>query len=497
MVAFPRMLTPFQGREALVTTIVDRLTNPAVRLLTLTGPGGVGKTRLALHSAEIASANFAEGMLFVPLATVFDPALVLPAIAKELGLAHGDERPLFDRMVERLATRQILLVLDNLEQVLSASLQISRLLRATHAVTVLATSRSLLNIDGEQELVIPPLTTPTHAKPGQPVAESEGVHFFLDRARAANPNLTLSPESALAVDEIVRRLDGLPLALELAAARTKVLSPQALLVRIVRKVDVLTGGPTDRPARQRTMRDAIAWSYELLSSDEQRLFRSLAVFRGGFTLDDATAALADSADPSHSSLDILDGVTALVNQSLLTTNDRDGDEVRFRMLETIREFGLEQLALQGEADMVQTRFAEHWTAMAEDSWSHAAELVALNQALAPLERNHDNVRAALDWLEIHDIAGAAKLAGALSWLWYLHGHHAEALRRLRRLLALPESAIPESLKPRLVSRGRVECTFSGRHTGSNSLSGGSTGSVAKGRKSVGNRVHTTRARCYR
>jgi predicted ATPase len=461
LVALPRRLTPFFGREALVERVVERVQDPGVRLLTLTGPGGVGKTRLALHVAQIARPAFADGTSFVSLAPVVDPALVLSEIGRGLGLTDGGERPIDERLADALSGRRVLLVLDNLEQVISVAPRIAELLRATDGVTVLATSRAPLHLDGEHELAVPPLTVPGWSRDGAAsTAESEAVRFFLERARAVNPNLVLTPSGSDAVGAIVRRLDGLPLALELAAARTKVLSPEALLVRLERQLHVLTGGPQDRPERQRTMRDAIAWSYGLLDAAERALFRSLSVFRGGFSLEDAEAVLADG-EPSEGGIDLLDGVTALVDQSLLVATDHDDGEVRFRMLETIREFGLEQLGVAGEAETTQRRFAEHWRALAEESWAHTAELDDLSRALAPLERNHDNVRAAHDWLEAHDPAGAADLAGSLSWFWYVKGHHAEALRRLRRLLAMPESDVPLARRPRLLLAAGWSSHFQG------------------------------------
>jgi predicted ATPase len=462
LVALPRRLTPFLGREALVERVVKRIREPGLRLLTLTGPGGVGKTRLALQVAQVARDDFVDGTCFVSLAPVVDPALVLPEIGRSLGVTEGGDRPIEERLADALGGRRLLLVIDNLEQVLPAAPVLAELLRSTDGITILATSRAPLRIDGEHELAVPPLTIPARGRNGAlSTVETEAVRFFLERARAVNPTLELTPSGAAAVSAIVRRLDGLPLALELAAARTKVLTPEALLVRLERQLHVLTGGPQDRPARQRTMRDTIAWSYGLLEDAEQALFRSLAVFRGGFSLEDAEAVLAGGEGTSAADIDILNGVEALVDQSLLTAADGDDGQVRFRMLETIREFGLEQLAAAGDADAMQARFARHWRALAEESWSHTAELAALNRALAPLDRNHDNIRAALDWLEEHDPAGAAELAGSLSWFWYVKGHHQEALRRLRRLLAMSEADVPPVSRPRLLLAAGWSSHFQG------------------------------------
>ena len=449
LVVLPRRLTPFLGREALVERVATCIADPETRLLTLTGPGGVGKTRLALRVAELIGPTFPDGIHFVSLAAVVDPALVLPAIGRAIGLADGGDRPISERLADALTGRRTLIVLDNLEQVLPAAREIADLLRATAELSIIATSRAPLHIEGEQELAVSPLALPSKRARGLTAgAESEGVELFVDRARWVQPNFVLTDANVEAVREIVRRLDGLPLALELAAARIKVLTPESLLTRLERQLFVLTGGSQDRPERQRTMRDAIAWSYGLLDAAEQRLFRRLAIFRGGFTLEDADAILAGLEGSDE--LDILDGVSSLVDQSLLVASDGDEEEHRFRMLGTIREFGMEQLAAAGEMAEVQRRFAAHWTAMGEITWTRTAELETLNRSLRPLEANIDNIRAALDWMEQHDPATAARLAGGLSWFWYLRGHHAEALRRVRRLLAFPESVVPRVLRPRLL-----------------------------------------------
>jgi DNA-binding CsgD family transcriptional regulator len=264
---------------------------------------------------------------------------------------------------------------------------------------------------------------------------------------------------AAAVADICRRLDGMPLALELAAARTKVLNPDDLLARLERKLHLLTGGRTDSPARQRTMRDAIAWSYGFLDDGHQALFRRLAVFRGGFSVAVAEEIFGDGAVP----VDILDGLEQLVDQSLLARDERAAGESRLLMLETIREFGLEQIALHGEETAVYGGIAAYWRTLAEATWEDAQNLESLNRSLDLLETNHDSIRAALDWLEAKDPAAAIDLAGALFWLWYVHGHHAEALHRLKKLLAAPPQDAPIRALARALVAAAAFAQFQIRH----------------------------------
>jgi predicted ATPase len=343
----PVPVSSFVGREQEADAVLALLRQPGVRLVTLTGPGGVGKTRLAIRSAETASNDdFIDGATFVPLAMVVDPAHVVPTIARTLGIRETGKRPLIDRLGDVLRDRHLLLVLDNFEQVIDAAPLMIGLLEACPRFTILATSRAPLNVSGEHVLTIQPLALPAaHSRVSVERAErSEAIRLFVARTRAARHEFSMTEDNASVVAEIVRRLDGLPLAIELAAARIAHLTPSALLARLESRLPLLTGGARDLPDRQRTMAATIAWSHDLLSADEQTLFRRLAVFAGGFTLDAADAVGAegevasgsrkaeDNNSPAFrlppSAVNVLDGVASLVNDSLLRQESGPDGEPR-------------------------------------------------------------------------------------------------------------------------------------------------------------------------
>ncbi len=433
LASLPVPLTPLVGREREVAEVMERLGHPGVRLLTLTGPGGTGKTRLAIRVAEELQGDFADGVAFVGLAPITDPALVLPTVAQVLGVREGGDRPLAAQLADVLRKRDVLLVLDNVEHVVEAAAQIADLLAAIPRLRVLATSRVPLRLSAEHRLLVPPLSLPA---PGasrsiEELVKAEAVSLFVDRAKAVRPDFTLTPANVDAVTAICARLDGLPLAIELAAARIGVLPPHALLSHLEQRLALLTGGPRDAPARQRTMGDTIAWSHDLLTSQDQTLFRRLAVFVGGFTLE-AAEVVASGISACH----VLDGISSLVESSLLRQDELAAGVPRFGMLETVREYGPEQLTASGESDAVHDRHASWFVAVAEQA---DPLLLRPDQetTLEHLETELSNLRAALDWLETTEKAEpAVRLAGALRWFWLIRGDYREGIDRLERALGL-------------------------------------------------------------
>jgi predicted ATPase/class 3 adenylate cyclase len=437
---FPTTLTPFLGRGALVTAVSDLLRRQVVRLVTLTGPGGTGKTRLAMRVAEELADDFADGVVFVDLAPLRDPALVLSAVATELGLREGEGRSLDDVVRGYLRERRTLLLLDNFEHLLAAASVVTGFLAAGPDVKVLVTSREPLHVRGEREYPIPSLALPAAVEMGDLAAleANEAVALFIDRARAVRPDVVLSRENAATVAAICSQLDGLPLAIELAAARVKVLPPSALLARLERRLPLLTGGTRDAPERQRTLRDAIAWSYDLLRPDEQRLFRSLGVFVGGWTFEAAEAVANGDGD-----LDVLEGLTSLVDKSLVQLDER-GPQPRYRVLETLREFAQEELRLDPD-DEAETRRA-HAAFYADLAITARRGLsTGVVADVARVGEDLDNLRATLDWLlDSGDAETALRVAGgSLGFYWLAAGGQlTEGRAWLDRALREGEHASP-------------------------------------------------------
>jgi predicted ATPase/class 3 adenylate cyclase len=444
----PTHATPLLGRERELEAARERLLRQDVRLLTLVGPGGTGKSRLGLQLAADLSDRFEDGVFFVALAPISDPDLVPSTVAQTLGVRDGGGRPVLDSLKEYLRDKQLLLLLDNFEQILAAAPVVSDLLNGAPRVKILVTSRSALQVRGEHEYAVPPLALPDARSPATPdvLSQYSAVALFIERAAAIKPDFAVTNENALAVAEICHRLDGLPLAIELAAARIRFLSPQAILSRLERRLPLLTGGARDLPARQQTLRSAIAWSYDLLTAEEQALFRRLAIFVGGCTFEAAEAVC--NADGSLR-IDVLDGIGSLVAQSLLLEIG-SGDEPRFGMLETIREYGLEMLEAAGEAADVQELHAAHYLALATAS-------PRVPEGLDRVERDHDNLRAALQWLVEHgETERALRLAYALNGLWAIRGYLTEGRDRLARALALPAAqARAETRAAALDAAGRL------------------------------------------
>jgi predicted ATPase/class 3 adenylate cyclase/Tfp pilus assembly protein PilF len=450
----PLQPTPLIGREKEVSEVRDLLSAEATRLLTLTGPGGIGKTRLALQAAADLLEDFPDGTFFSQLATLTEAELLLPAVAETLEVRETGEQPLEERLKDYLGERQLLLLLDNFEQVLGAAPAVTELLAVAPALKVLATSRAPLGLYGEHEYPVPPLTLPDLKRPPplERLTQYEAVGLFVERARALKPDFSITNESAPAVAEICVRLDGLPLAIELAAARIKMLPPKTMLHRLSSRLKLLTGGARDLPERQRTLRGTIEWSHTLLDEGEQLLFARLAVFSGGRTLE-AIEAICDSEGDLP--VDAFDGISSLVDKSLLRQEEGPSGEPRFVMLETVHEFAREKLEESAEAEVVKRVHAEYFLTLAEEANPQLKGPDQL-QWLERLEVEHDNMMAALTWaLERREAEVVLRLGGALWWFWSVRGYHSEGRRWLEEVLAMDGRGSPEVRAMALAGAGTL------------------------------------------
>jgi predicted ATPase/DNA-binding SARP family transcriptional activator len=437
---YPIAATPLIGREAEVTAVVEQLLRDDVRLLTVTGPGGTGKTRIALQAAADLHPQFAQGACFVNLAPISDPGLVAAAIAHALGVKERPDQTVVEGLIAALQGKQTLLLLDNFEQVADAAPLIAQLIGSTSGVKVLVTSRVALRLRGAHEFPVPPMALPDRQR--LPVLEHltgyEGIRLFVERAAALKPGFAVTRDNAAAVVEICHRLDGLPLAIELAAARIKVLPPQAMLTRLQSRLALVAGKDRDVPTRQQTLRNTIDWSYNLLDDAEKALFRRLAAFQGGRTLEAIQVVCA----PADHEIDPLDGVEALVSASLLQQREGAGAELRFWMLETIHEYAGEKLRESGEEGVLRRRHARYFMTFAEHAAPH---LKQADQArwLEQLEDENDNLRAAFRWVREAGEAGDSeapeiglRLAIALERFWQVRVYLREGLEQTIGVLAL-------------------------------------------------------------
>ena len=431
----PSQPTLFVGRDHELRAVRQRLLQPEARLLTLTGPAGTGKTRLALQVAADLLDDFPDGVWFVNLAPISDPMLVASTIAATLEVKEAADQPLVETLKSVLCKKQLLLLLDNFEQVLPAAPLVADLLATARGLTVLVTSRALLGLYGEYDVTVPSLALPdpAHLPPLEQLSQYEAVRLFIERAQAAKADFSMTTENAPAVVEICARLDGLPLAIELAAARVRLLSPQAMLPRLSNRLKLLIGGGRDLPARHQTLRGAIEWSYSLLDAGEQTLLRRLAVFAGGCTMEAAEAVGTVDGDLT---IDMLEALASLADKSLVQQQEGVDGEPRFSMLETIREYALEQLARSEDAAVLSKQHAAYYLHLAE-----VAEPELKGQQvglwLRRLEAEHGNLRAALDWSLGHGAPEetALRFATALANFWYVRGYWSEGRRRLETALA--------------------------------------------------------------
>jgi non-specific serine/threonine protein kinase len=438
----PVPLASLIGRDAEIALVTDLLLRPDVRLVTLTGPGGVGKTHLAMHILPLVSDQFADGVALLELASLRAAELVLPTLARRLGIRRTRDVSLLERMIDALHAQELLIIADNFEHVMEAAVDLALLLAACPGLKILATSRVRLHITGEHVLDVPPLSLPEPSGPMSvaDLATSDAVRLFVNRAEAARATFTLTAENGPAVAELCRRLDGLPLAIELAAGQSDLSSPEELLDRLDQRSLSLHAGPRDAPARHQGLDAAIDWSYDLLSPREQRAFAHLATFAGSFTVMAALAILGGIGDFDGSPMGL---VSALVAKSLITRTENQSGTSIFSMLQVIREYALRRLETDPEAPELHRRHARYFAGRAEQ-WAAEIQEADLAEWSANVEYEVDDMRAALIWAIEHDRATAARMSAALAPIWAARGTMTEGRAWLERVLSGAEQGDPTS-----------------------------------------------------
>ncbi len=448
----PATFRPLIGREQEVAAVCALLQRPDVRLLTLLGMGGIGKTRLAVEIATSLRTHFTDGVCFIALATITNPVLLLPTIAAELGIREVVEAQMPSQITCALRSKNLLLILDNFEQILSAAPTLTMLLADCPYLKILVTSRAVLRLQSEFDYPIPPLAVPNlkQLTDIEQISCIAAVELFLQRVRALQPTFCLTQHNLAAIAEICVRLDGLPLAIELAASRIKLLPPRSLLKKLEHRFEILTRSAYDAPARHQTLQHTIDWSYDLLSGEEQALFRQLAVFANGCTLEAAEHITNVAPASSEVSLALLDSIASLMDKSLVQQSELDGEEPRFRMLETLREYGQERMSERQEAQTIHRRHALYYLKLAEEAEAHL-KTARQDEWLARLEQEQENLRSALTWLTgQHEVELALRLCAALGWFWHIHGHWSEGRRWLDATLALSPTTPPSASRVRVL-----------------------------------------------
>jgi predicted ATPase/DNA-binding CsgD family transcriptional regulator/DNA-binding XRE family transcriptional regulator len=478
-VVLPEPLSSFVGRERELAVVRRMLTKDPVneRLVTLTGPPGTGKTRLALRTAADFIGDIADGIWFVSLAPIRDPGLVPSALARVLRVREATGHALLDRLTSFLQVKAALLVLDNFEQILAAAPLISHLLESCARLRVLVTSRAALRLYGEQEFAVPPLSLPDPRRvtPIENLSQYESVRLFCDRASAVDASFVLTAATAPAIASICHRLDGLPLAIELAAARSKLFAPQALLARLDNRLGFLIDGPQDRPARQRTLRSSFDWSFELLEPTEQRLFSWLAVFVGGFTIEAVSSVVQGLGEPGFLDTNVVDCIASLVDKSLLHTVERQSysrqhpaNSTRLIMLESVRDYAWEHLIANAQAPALREQHARFFCRLVEhaESETHGPAQAAWFDLL---EDEIDNLRAALRWSLDSDADLGLRIGGALWLLWTGRGYIAEGRRWLSALLTHPGAAQPTGARAKALFTAGMLAWYQADHTAARAL----------------------------